>query len=138
MDAAVVAAMITAGTKISTSLFEKWSGQSEDQKTRDFVEQHYNSLKGLLSDNCVRLLKRMEDGQNRTASDLITHLYPEQAKNFSAELERLQSEFEYRLFFMSLAGVIIRPTREYCITEVGKAFLNSARERKDYFKVLFD
>jgi hypothetical protein len=136
MDAVVVSSMITAGAKIGTWLFDKWSGQPSDKEAQSFIDEHYDVLRGLTSDNCMRLLKRMEDGQNRSVDDLLAHLYPGNAL-VSAEYGRLRSEFEYRLFFMSLAGLVIRPTREFYVTEVGKAFLNKARERRDYFKVLF-
>lgn len=42
MDAAVIAAMISAGTKVGMSLFEKWSGQTDDQKARRYARKHYD------------------------------------------------------------------------------------------------
>jgi len=138
MDPVTVAAMIKAGSDIALTIFEKWSGQTGDQKTRAFVAQHYDLLRGLVSDNCMRILKRMEDGQNRSVGELLRVLYPSAEQLGTAENERLRSEFEYRLYFLTLAGLMIRPTREFYITEVGKYFVTQARERKDYFRVLFD
>ena len=138
MDPAVIAAMISAGTKVGMSLFDRWSGRTDDQKARAFVEKHFDAFRKLTSDNCMRLLKHMEDGQNRTVAELIVHLYPEFKKFPVEEREHLRSEFEYRLFFMSLAGLITRPTRVFYITEAGKAFVNEARKRWEYSKVLFD
>ena len=138
MEPMIVAAMISAGGKIVTSLFERWSGKTISQKTQDVLTQHYDTLKGLASDNCMRLMKRLEDGQNRSVDQLIIHLYPDYGGFSDAEKQRLRSEFEYRLFFLTLSGLVTRPTREYYITELGKAFVNEARSRRDYFNVLFD
>jgi hypothetical protein len=138
MDAAIVAGMITAGAKVGTWLFDKWPGQKIGDRTEKFISEHYDTLRGLSSDNCMRLLKRMEDGQNRSVEELFSHLYPDHESLNAKDRGRLRSEFEYRLFFMSLAGLLTRPTREFYITEAGKAFVTSARQRRDYFKVLFD
>ena len=138
MDAAVIAAMISAGTKVGMSLFEKWSGQTDDQKARRYARKHYDVLRGLTSDNCMLLLKRMEDGQNHSIDELLGHLYPEYPKARHAERRRLRAEFEYRLFFMWLLGLLTRPIRQVYITEAGKAFVSLARERGQYSKVLFD
>jgi hypothetical protein len=70
MDATIVSAMIAAGTTIGTNIFEKWSGRTEP-KTQTFVDAHYNTLRGLVSDNCMKVLKRLEDGQNRSTGQLI-------------------------------------------------------------------
>lgn len=84
------------------------------------------------------LLKRMEDGQNHSIDELLGHLYPEYPKARHAERRRLRAEFEYRLFFMWLLGLLTRPIRQVYITEAGKAFVSLARERGQYSKVLFD
>jgi hypothetical protein len=138
MDATIVAAMISSGTQIATTLFDKWSGTTADTKIKAYADANYNTLRGLISDNCMRILKRLEDGQNRTRKQLRESLYPDLATSAAySDVERLDSEFEYRLFFLTIIGVITRPTREYYITEVGKAFVSRAREKKDYFEVLF-
>src|SRR5438067_1727454 len=110
MNPTVVAAMISSGTKIAVSIFEKWSGMSSNQKTREFLVEHYDTLRGLASDNCMRVLKRLEDGQNRSTEQLLKLLYPDFASFNEGERARLQSEFDYRIFFLALAGVVTRPT----------------------------
>jgi len=138
MDATVIAAMISAGTNIGMSLFGKWSGRTDDQEARRYARKHYRVLRGLTSDNCMRLLKRMEDGQNHSVDELLAHLYPEYPTTLRAEQKRLRAEFEYRLFFMWLLGLLTRPIRQVYITEAGKAFVSLARERREYSKILFD
>ena len=136
MDATVIAAMISAGTQVGVSLFDKWSGRTDDQKARKYAKKHYDVLRGLTSDNCMRLLKRLEDGQNHSIDELLAHLYGEYPEARHAEQKRLRAEFEYRLFFMWLLGLLTRPIRQVYITEAGKAFVSLARERREDSKVL--
>jgi hypothetical protein len=137
MDSVVVAAMITAGTKIGQSLLEKWTGKNAEKNTVDHVSAYYDTLHGLMSDNCMRVLKRLEDGQNRSVVELMKVIYPSFEELHHEEQRRLQSEFDYRLFFMSLSGLIIRPTREFYITATGAEFIRQAREKHQYMTVLF-
>lgn len=129
--------MITAGSTTATWLFDKWSPAPPDQKVRDFVSKHYDVLRGLISNSCMKILRRLENGQNHSESELIVEVYPEYETMSRVEYDRLREEFKYRLYFMDLTGVIVRPTSEYYITGLGRAFINLARERKDYYDVLF-
>lgn len=138
MEPTSVAEMISAGSKIAGFLFDKWSGQKAESDVSAYVSEHYDTIRGLVSDNCMRLLKRLEDGQNRSAQELLPTVYSNFRDFEYEEIERLRSEFDYRLFFLALAGLITRPTREFYITTVGAEFVRQARERKDYFKALFD
>jgi hypothetical protein len=135
MEPAVIAALITAAANIGKSIFEKWSGFKTpiDKQTDDYMERHYDSFRALLSDHCVLLLKRMEDGQNHDTGELMNVVYP---NPISDEL-KFSREFEYRLRFMEVIGLITQPTSEYYITPVGVSFLRRAREKRDYFRVLF-
>lgn len=134
MDPAVTAALIGAAASIGTSIFEKWSGRkSVDEKTDRYVEEHYDEFRALLSDHCVRILKRMEDGQNHDSGELLRAIYPDP----TTDERKVGSEFEYRLRYMEIIGLITKPTSEYYITPIGMSFLRRARERRDYFRVLF-
>ena len=133
MEPTVLAALIVAGSKLTVSVFERWSGHTSDSKTSDFVSKHYEPYRQLCSDNCMRLLKRMEDGQNHSFVDLLDLLYP---KLDSGQSDLLH-EFEYRLGFLALAGLIVQQSvqRVAYISKAGKAFVTLARERGDYFTV---
>lgn len=136
MEPAIVASMINAFATIGTRVFEKWGNRprsQEDERIDERLEEHYDTLRACLTDHCVAVLKRLEDGQNRTASDLVGTVYPK-LENLTREFE---TEFDYRLRYMESLGVITRPTTEYFITPVGVSFLQKARSHRDYFRVLF-
>ncbi len=136
MEPAIVAAMISAGVKIGTWLFDKWTGQPSQRETIEYVTTHYNTLRALVTNNCMRILRRLEDGQNRSASALLEVLYPGLEQMGPEEAERLRSEFDYRLFFLALSGLITRPLREFYITPTGVEFVRQAREKRDFMEVL--
>ncbi len=136
MEPAIIASMINAFATIGTRVFEKWSNRPrspEDDKIDERLEEYYDTLRACLTDHCVAVLKRLEDGQNRTAGELVGTIYP-RLENTTRELE---TEFDYRLRYMESLGVVTRPTTEYFITPLGVSFLQKARGRKDFFRVLF-
>lgn len=138
MDAAIVVAMIVAFKELTISLIDKFAGVTSKEKLRSFAEQHYETLKDVCSENCMRILKQMEAGQLRRSEELLKQVYPEWTHFGACEQKRLLCEFEYRLLFLALAGLIKGPTKEYRITDLGKTFVTLARQRKDYFSILCD
>jgi hypothetical protein len=140
MDATIVAAMISAGAKIAPWIYDKWSGAPRtpaDEKIEGFVAENYDNLRALLTDHCVKVLKGMEDGQNHTLDELREYVYPNLNFQSYDDAGRFTKEFEYRLRYLQMVGVITQPTSEYYITKVGMTFLHTARIRRDYFRVLF-
>ena len=135
MEPTIIAALISAAASIGTSIFQKWSGSRTplDLQTDKYVGQYYDEFRALLSDHCVRILKRMEDGQNHDAGELLGTIYTDQIN----DERKVNSEFEYRLRYMEILGLITKPTSEYYITPIGMSFLRKAREKRDYFRVLF-
>lgn len=136
MEPAIVAAMITTGAKVGTWLFDKWTGQKAGKEVEGYVNSHYDTIRALLTNNSVRLLRRLEDGQNHRPAELISVLYPAMGQLKREQKDQLQSEFDYRLFYLALGGLITRPTREYFITPVGVEFLRQAREKRDFMEAL--
>jgi hypothetical protein len=134
MEPTVLAALIAAGSKLTVSVFERWSGHTSDSKISPFVSEHYETYRQLCSDKCMRLLRRMEDGQYHSFVDLLGELYP---KLDSGQSDLLHHEFEYRLMFLALAGLIVQSEQKgaYYLTKAGKAFVTLARQRMDYFNV---
>lgn len=139
MEAPILAAMITAGANLASTMFQKWSRKpaAEETAVQNFVGAHYDTLRALLSDHCVLILKKMEDGQNHDLAELRSWLYPDLALPSYEEQVLFEKEFEYRLRFMEAVGVITKPTSEYYITDVGMSFVQQARRNRDFFRVLF-
>lgn len=136
MEPAVVAAMISAFGSLGVKVFEKWGNaprSREDDRVDESVAEHYDTLRACLSDHCVAVLKRLEDGQNRSAMELVRVIYP----SLTDVTREFETEFDYRLRYMESLGVITRPTTEYFITPLGISFLGHARGRRDYYRVLF-
>jgi hypothetical protein len=140
VDPQIVAAMVSSIATLGTSVFEKWGRRPRaqiDTRVEERVDEHYDTLRALLTDHCVRVLKRMEDGQNHAPIELLRTIYLEVKEMGYEDVRRLEHEFEYRLRFLEVLGVVTRPTSEYFITTLGMTFLQKARDRRDYFEVLF-
>jgi len=141
MDPTIIASIISTAADVGIAIFEKWTSPESDakkiKKKTAFMKKHYNELRGMLSKNCMRVLKKMEDGQSRRVEELIVQVYSDFKGFGNEEKQRLKGEFEYRLNYMEQMGVIVKPKREYFITELGILFINVAREKKDYPEILF-
>lgn len=139
LEAPIIAAMITAGANVATSIFQKWSGfrTQADAEVEAFTEEHYDTYRALLTDHSVVILKKMEDGQNHDLAELRNCIYP--TLTFPSYQDEIifNKEFEYRLRFLEAIGIITQPSSEYYITSAGKAFIDRARIKRDYFRVLF-
>ena len=133
----IVAALITSGSGLLPDIFKGKSGGPAPQQGGSDQPPlvHYDVLRSMLTDNCVAILRRLESGMNLPRSALVSVVYP---KLHEGEKKRLLTrEFSYRMDYLTLLGLISRVRSEYTITELGLAFLQEARIRKHYGKVLF-
>jgi hypothetical protein len=139
MDPTVIAAIITAIASLGTSFSERFVGGSRqvDEKIFQIVKEHYDELRQHLTDPCVQILKKAEDGQNHNLEVLREAVYPNQAFSSYQDERIFNSEFDYRLRYLQLVGVLAQVGGDYFITHTGMAFLRQAREKRDYFKILF-
>ena len=139
MDPTVIAAIISAAASMGTSIFERWSGKATkvDERLDQLVKGQYEKLRRFLTDPCVKILKRAEDGQNHDMSELRDLVYPNLTFSTVQQEMILDEEFSYRLRYLQLIGALTQAGNDYYITRIGMAFLREARERKDYFKILF-
>jgi hypothetical protein len=131
MDAAVIAALIAAGAKLTPTIVDRAKALLGKNKGLS-GEQYYAHLRPLLTDNCFRALKVAEDGQNHRAHDFVFGLY----KNKALELIKVKSflaEFEYRIrFLLALQLLDSSNSNEYRITNAGRQFMAMARQHNDY------
>ena|SRR5215213_4641847 len=139
LDPQIIAAMVSGIATLGGSIFEKWSGRTTrtDERLDEKLEDHYDTLRALLTDHCVLILRKLEDGQNRETGQIVPFVYPTLTFDNYEERVRFEKEFDYRLRFMAMIGVVTRPTSEYYITPLGMSFLRKAREKRDYYGVLF-
>jgi hypothetical protein len=135
----VIAALITAGGALVGKTLE-WVGRRDDKAQADaqtVVTKVYDTLRLNFTDGCVQVLKLLESGENQATFQIRGRLYPN--LNLDNAIERqFDGEFKYRLEYLRLNGVVtLVGGSEYGITRLGQAFLEEARKRRDYFKVLF-
>lgn len=117
-DPTVISAMISAIAPIGTSVFEKWGGASTQQvhQVDEKLVGAYDTLRAVLQNNSVRILRKLEDGQNRASSQLMDVISPNLARDKYDLRTALLHEIEFRLQVKETVGVITRPTSEYYIT----------------------
>lgn len=139
MDPVVISSIINAVASVGKSLFEGWSKSSkkEDEKLDKIVKDNYEKLRIHMSDPCVRILRESEDRQNHDLRQLREAAYP--GTEFSSSKDELlfNKEFDYRLKYLQIAGVLSQAGTDYFITPLGMAFLREARIKKNYFDILF-
>jgi hypothetical protein len=139
MDPVIISSIITAAASIGTSIFEGWSKSTkkEDEKLDKIITENYEKLRSHITDPCTRILKRSEDRQNHVLSDLRDAAYPEIKFSAYTDEKQYNEQFKYRLNYLQLVGVMFQAGGDYFITPLGMAFMREARNRKDYFDVLF-
>ena len=139
MDPVVIASIITAAASVGTSIFEGWSKSSKkvDEKLDKLVTENYEKLRLHITDPCTRILKRSEDRQNHVLSDLREAAYPGTKFSAYTDEQQFDEQFKYRLKYLQLVGVMSQIGGDYFITPLGLAFLREARNRKEYFDILF-
>jgi hypothetical protein len=136
LDPTLAAALVTASGGIIANLVERlpWGGKKDPDEgpARVTIGKVYDKLRVQLTDNCAKVLLALEDGENKAPGQLVGQIVPR------PHSKKLVADFEYRLRFLCLLG-LLTPVggSEYAITKLGKAFLASARDRKDYSAVVF-
>jgi hypothetical protein len=138
MEPTIIAAIISAGVKLASTFIEKWSStktsDAKQQKVDKWVKNNYEELKGSITGNCVKLLLAVEYGESFRVDDFRKILHPQLTLN---ELEIVfDLEFQYRLEYLTLIGLLNKGMREYTISRLGASFLREARQRKDYIEIL--
>jgi hypothetical protein len=137
IEAPILAAMITASATLLSKAVD-WIGKSKGgaSDAQKVVDKVYDQLREEFTDGCVQVLKILEAGQLKRASQVRAAFYPKLTEPAGA-IEALNSEFRYRLEFLRHCGVLARISGvEYGITAVGLAFLAEARKQHHYDDVL--
>jgi predicted transcriptional regulator len=136
MDPTVIVAIINTAGKMANKIIEGL-GRPGDQpaqekkvedKAEEVVKEQYRQLVQGLTSNCVRVLKCLESGDPRRAKWIWKKAFPKR---------EYQSEFTYRLRYLSAIGLVIESMSEFRITRLGRAFLGEARNKIDFREVLF-
>ncbi len=135
--ATILPALITASPKLIEIAIQLWRGKDVDAETKKVLDQAYDKLIDYFTDHCVKVLLALEEGIFLPIPDLRSRLHPG-LQLPEAAIYQFDSEFKYRLEYLRLTGVVaLVAGSEYRITRLGRAFLNEARRRRDYSKVLF-
>jgi hypothetical protein len=140
----IIAAVVQASGGLLQTVISLYYGGDRDAETRKhaarIIQKTYETLHWNLTGGCVRVLKLLEPGHLLYASMVRESYYPN-LQVLQEHLEPLDKEFGYRLEYLRLHGVVDRVggfDPEYGITQLGLAFLEEARRRRDYQDVLFD
>jgi hypothetical protein len=131
MDAAVIAALIGAGAKLTPSIFNRAVNLLGGNK--EFSEgDYYEHLRPFISDHCYIALKVAEDGQNHMLQDFISAIYQDNTERLIGDPIFMQ-EFVYRVrFLIALQLLNTGSSGEFRITDAGRKFMSLARRRNDY------
>ncbi len=141
----ITAVLTKAAGDLLSKVIDRWwpSGVkkeeiSADQDASSIMSKPgvYDALRRGLTDNCVHVLKFLEDGENRSVHQIREHLHPN--LKFSAKaIREFDGEFYYRLEYLLNLGLLARAGSEYAMSRLGWAFVQEARSKKDYYKVFF-
>lgn len=140
MEPTIIAAVVSAAGSLLGKVIELYAG-NRDTRTQEqaasVIQKTYETLKGNLTDGCVRVLKLLESGSLLYSWMIRERFYPT-LQLPQEHLQELDSEFRYRLEYLRLNGVVtLVAGSEYGITRLGLAFLVEARRRRDYYGELF-
>ena len=136
----IIASIVTAAGEFVTRLFGDYSANRSDQdvskRADKIIAESYEDLRRVLTDNSVRVLRCVMNGQNWRVSKLRVAVH----QNFQPEhssVTLFDDEFQYRLKYLASLGLLFEVAggREYAITPLGMAFAQTAQKQKDYFQV---
>jgi hypothetical protein len=141
VEPTIIAAVVTAAGTLVGKVLELLANNHRDPKAKDLaasvIQKTYETLKGNMTDGCVKVLKLLESGSLSYPHQIRQRLYP----NLHMPPEHLTEfdhEFRYRLEYLRLNGVVaLVAGGEYGITRLGSEFLEEARRRRDYYGVMF-
>jgi hypothetical protein len=144
LETLIIPILAKASGKMLDKVIDRWWPSKESTAKsvdKDAVavlakEDVYRALRGGLTDNCVRILKLLEDGENRRVAQIREYLHPN-LKVGAKNIQVFDAEFRYRLEYMLTIGLLARAGSEFAISRLGQAFIQRARSQKDYNKVLF-
>jgi len=141
MDPTIVAEIIKTAGKAATRMIQKWDGQpcnnSAQRRVDKVIKENYDKMRTNLTNKNVKILISAECGKNFQSKELREKIFPN--LNFGSNLlkEQFDKEFEYRLSHLTTIGLLAKANGEYYITRLGASFIREARERKDYYELLF-
>jgi hypothetical protein len=139
IQAPILAAMVTASATLVSKGIE-WVGNRDkdsSSKAKQVVNEAYDQLKEKFTDGSVTVLKVLESGENLAVFQIRQKLHPQLVLNEDVA-RTFDGEFRYRLEYLRHCGAVtLIGGAEYGITSVGQAFLEEARLRRDYYRVLF-
>lgn len=131
--------LVLAGKNLFKIFIENWDRTyGEDRKQnriKKWLKRNYLKLSRHISVDCVKLLIVVEYGKKYKSKDYLKKIHPK-LKIRKKNLDILIREFEYRLNYLVLLGVLDKGPEEYSITRLGRAFLSTARARYAYPSVL--
>jgi hypothetical protein len=119
-----------AGGAVAAGLLQrllKTRDESVSDESSKVAKLTYDSLERVLTGGCVRALVVLSSQYNLAAEQVFDELYP--ALKQSADHSQLVHEFEYRLRFLSLLGVVNTVSSEFAITNLGLSFLREAQNK---------
>lgn len=121
---------------IIDNLFKK--DESAQEKARKVVEDTYVKLRSHITDPLFCILLHLEDGNNQAPFELRPKVFPNVELGNQTIQRDFDEQFVYRLKFLSLLGLVTMVGgSEYAISRFGLAYINKARELRDYSKVLW-
>ncbi len=139
LEAPVLAALVTATGKLIGKAIE-WASTKDakaDAQAKEVLNEVYDKLQDYFTDHCVKVLLALENGSYQPIYELRARVHPTLQLPEGA-MNQFDGEFRYRLEYLRLSGVVtLVAGSEYRITRLGQAFLEEARRRRDYNKVLF-
>ena len=139
IEAPILAAMVTASATLISKGIE-WVGRRDARSAdsaKQVVGEAYDQLRLALTDSCTKILRLLEGGDNERIQSIRERLYPNLVLPDVVKSE-FDAEFRYRMEYLKNCGVVtLVGGSEYGITAVGRAFIEEARRRKDYYRVLF-
>lgn len=130
IEAAAKGAAGAVTTGIIQRLLGPKSQTAPDKGNEAVIDKVYPMLEGALSGGAVKTLVVLSSQYNLSREQIFDELYPEIKPD--SNHDRLLAEFEYRLRYLILLGLVTPVGSEYAITNLGLEFLRKAQDRPKY------
>ena len=137
MESIIIASIISAAGKLTSTLLQKWDSSPilNQDKIDKFLDMHFDDLRKYLTNKCVKILIETESGKSMLARELRKVVYPGIGLN-DPLCEKLDNEFEYRLRYLATMGLLACGIQsEYFITRLGRSFVEKARKTSEYYEL---
>jgi len=139
MDPIITSSLIGAATSLFKTLIQTWGKDKASDKTQAKVEKwadkRFEDFEQALTVNCVKILSFLEYSSGLRLPEARAKLHPELMLPTN-EMHLFDLEFEYRLEYLRLLGILNKGLREYRLTRLGAAFLAEARKRGKFKEAL--